>query len=54
MVYYRFLPTSQAVDPSVKDAGSIIAAPVVRKGDDVKVRISRRGAPKGGDDEAAL
>jgi hypothetical protein len=45
MVYYRFLPTSQQVDASVRDAGVDIGAPVARKkNDEVTVTIARRKA----------
>ncbi len=41
MVYYRFLPTSQQVDTSVAGA-DVLAKPVVKKSDDVKVQVTRR------------
>ena len=41
MVYYRFLPTSQQVDTSVAGA-DVLAKPVIKKSDDVKVQVTRR------------
>ena len=41
MVYYRFLPTSQQVDSSVAGA-DVLAKPVVKKSDDVKVQVTRK------------
>ncbi|MBQ6102345.1 MAG: terpene cyclase/mutase family protein [Kiritimatiellae bacterium] len=42
MVYYRFLPTSQQVDVSVRDAESVLGGPVVKKTDDVRIDVSRK------------
>ena len=42
MVYYRFLPTSQAVDPGAQGAADVLSKPVVKKSDDVKVQVTRR------------
>jgi hypothetical protein len=44
MVYYRFLPTSQQVDVSVRDAGGVLDRPV-RKSDEIKVTVARK--PRG-------
>ena len=41
MVYYRFLPTSQQVDASVRDAGGVLDTPV-RKSDEIKVTVARK------------